>query len=61
MLAGVPGINAIDGILFRWSSANNPFYHGPHADLLTPLPFGVLCVFLYLVAREKVLNPGLKI
>lgn len=58
MLAGVPGINAIDGILQSWSSAHNPFYTGPYADLLTLLPFTVLCVFLYLVAREKVLRPA---
>jgi len=58
VLAGVPGINAIDGILQSWSSAHNPFYTGPYADLLTLLPFTVLCVFLYLVAREKVLRPA---
>jgi len=58
ILAGVPGINVIDGIMQEWSSAHNPFYTGPYADLLTLLPFTALCVFLYLVAREKVLKPG---
>lgn len=57
ILAGVPGINAIDGIMQEWSSAHNPFFTGPYADLLTLLPFTALCVFLYLVAREKVLRP----
>lgn len=57
VLAGVPGINVIDSIMQEWSSAHNPFYTGPYADLLTLLPFTALCVFLYLVAREKVLRP----
>lgn len=58
VLAGVPGINVIDGIMQEWSSSHNPFYTGPYADLLTLLPFSALCVFLYLVAREKVLRPA---
>jgi len=58
ILAGVPGINVIDSIMQEWSSAHNPFYTGPYADLLSLLPFTALCVFLYLVAREKVLRPA---
>jgi putative OPT family oligopeptide transporter len=57
VLAGVPGLNAIDGILQDWSTAHNPFYTGPNADLLSLLPFSVLCFILYLVAREKILAP----
>jgi hypothetical protein len=56
VLAGVPGINALDGILQEWSSAHNPFYAGPQADLLSLIPFAALSVFLYLVAREKILR-----
>jgi hypothetical protein len=55
-LAGVLG--DFDAAVTKWSSANNPFYNGPHADLLALIPFAVLVVFLYLVAREKVLTPG---
>lgn len=41
-----------------WSVANNPFWEGanhPYADALSLIPFILLCGFLYLVAREKLL------
>jgi putative OPT family oligopeptide transporter len=56
-LAGVPGINKIDDHLQKWSSANNPFFTGPHADLLSLIPYVLLCGFLYFVAKEKFLAP----
>jgi uncharacterized oligopeptide transporter (OPT) family protein len=55
-LAGV--LSDFDAIVTKWSTANNPFFDGPHADLLALVPFAVIVVFLYLVAREKVLKPG---
>ena len=39
----------------KWAAANNPFFEGPNADLLGLLPFAVLVVLLYLVAKEKLL------
>jgi len=56
-LAGVPGVNVIDGVIQRWAQANNPFFNGPYASALTLIPFLLLCGFLYLVAREKFLAP----
>jgi len=56
-LAGVPGVNHIDDLLQKWSTANNPFFEGPHSDLLSLVPYVLLCGFLYLVAREKLLKP----
>jgi putative OPT family oligopeptide transporter len=56
-LAGVPGVNRLDDALLRWSTAHNPFFEGPHADLLSLVPYVLLCGFLYLVAREKLLAP----
>jgi putative OPT family oligopeptide transporter len=41
----------------HWSRANNPFFSGPWADLLSLLPFLVLMILLYLVGREKILAP----
>jgi len=41
----------------RWSSAHNPFFEGPHADLLSLVPFAVLVGLLYLTAREVILAP----
>lgn len=54
-LAGALG--RIDGALTRWSTGHNPFFAGPHADLLALIPFVLLAGFLYLVAREKLLAP----
>lgn len=53
-LAGV--LSDFDHAIATWSLANNPFFEGPHADLLTLIPFGALCGFLYFVAREKLLR-----
>jgi len=57
-LAGVPGVNKIDDTLLKWSTANNPFFEGPNSDLLSLIPYVLLCGFLYLVAREKLLTPA---
>ncbi len=53
-LAGV--LSDFDASVSKWSTANNPFYSGEHADLLALIPFVLICGFLYLVAREKVLT-----
>ena len=47
-----------DARITDWSTAFNPFFDGPWSDALTLIPFAALCVFLYLVAREKLLRPG---
>ncbi len=46
-----------DASITTWSTAHNPFFEGPWADALTLVPFGILCVVLYLVGREKLLSP----
>jgi len=46
-----------DAAITAWSTARNPFFDGPNSDLLTLVPFAALCLFLYLVAREKLLTP----
>jgi uncharacterized oligopeptide transporter (OPT) family protein len=56
-LAGVPGINKLDDHLQKWSTANNPFFNGEHADLLSLIPYALICGFLYFVAKEKFLAP----
>jgi hypothetical protein len=35
-----------------WSTANNPFYGGAHADLLSMAPFVMLAALLYFVGRS---------
>ena len=56
--AGVLG--DFDTAVTKWATANNPFFEGPNADLLSLLPFGLMLGFLLLVAREKVLAPKAK-
>ena len=45
-----------DAALQHWAETSNPFYDGPHANLLSVLPFAVLTVLLLLVGREKLLG-----
>ena len=54
-LAGV--LDRYDAALTDWSTAHNPFFEGPNAAALSMLPYAALCLFLYLVAREKLLKP----
>jgi putative OPT family oligopeptide transporter len=56
ILAGVPAFESVNDAIDKWANAHNPFYAGPYSDALTLIPFGVLCVFLYLVGREVMLN-----
>ena len=44
----------------RWSSANNPFFEGPSADLLSLIPFALLVGLLYLVGREMIFRPRIE-
>ena len=53
--AGV--LSDFDFAIAQWSVAHNPFFEGPHSDLLSLIPFIAICGFLYLVAREKLLQP----
>jgi hypothetical protein len=53
----------IDKRLTDWAVANNPFWESAthhYADLLSLIPFVLLCGFLYLVAREKILATKLR-
>lgn len=49
--AGV--MTTFDQNLTDWSTAHNPFFEGPHSDLLTLLPYAVIVALLYWVGREK--------
>jgi putative OPT family oligopeptide transporter len=50
-LAGV--FDRADAALNDWSEAHNPFFHGPWSDLLSLIPFVLICTLLYLVGRER--------
>ncbi|HEX8281104.1 MAG TPA: OPT/YSL family transporter, partial [Chthoniobacterales bacterium] len=56
IMAGVPALADFTSRLTQWSTANNPFFHGPNSDLLALVPFTVLIVLLYLVGRDLLLS-----
>jgi hypothetical protein len=53
-LAGV--LDRTDAALTDWSLANNPFFAGPHSDLLALIPFIGIVVVLHLVGSGRLLN-----
>jgi uncharacterized oligopeptide transporter (OPT) family protein len=40
----------------EWAATQNPFFSGVNADLLSVLPFIILCGILYLTGREVILR-----
>jgi uncharacterized oligopeptide transporter (OPT) family protein len=53
-IAFVAGVLATwDHALTEWSRAHNPFFAGPHANLLSLLPFAILMAVLYATARRR--------
>ena len=57
MMAGLPSLAPMNERLAAWATAHNPFFTGPHADLLALIPFTALCLLLYLVGRDLLLAP----
>ena len=55
IMAGVPNLAPMNERIASWADTHNPFYSGPSADLLALIPFGVLCLLLYLVGRDVLL------
>ena len=45
-----------DKTISRWAEGN-PFFDGPWSNTLSLIPYVLLCGFLFLVAREKLLAP----
>ncbi|MBL9199734.1 MAG: OPT/YSL family transporter, partial [Opitutaceae bacterium] len=54
-LAGVLG--DFDAAVTKWSAANNPFYEGPHADLLALIPFAAITACLWWTGRTNPIAP----
>ena len=54
-MAGLPNLAPANERLAAWATAHNPFFNGPHADLLALIPFTALCLLLYLVGRDLLL------
>jgi hypothetical protein len=49
--AGV--LTDFDGAMTKWAQALNPFFGDAWGDVLSLLPYGLICVLLYWVGREK--------
>ncbi|HWJ96057.1 MAG TPA: OPT/YSL family transporter, partial [Telluria sp.] len=49
--AGV--LTDFDNNMLKWAEANNPFFAGASADLLSLIPYAVLIVLLFWIGREK--------
>ncbi len=52
----VPRLHTIGVQIEQWQAAHNPFFSGAKADLLSLIPFLILCGLLYLVGRDKLLK-----
>jgi hypothetical protein len=37
----------------EWAEAHNPFFNGPHSDLLSLLPFALISVVLYFIGKAR--------
>ena len=46
-----------DNAINDWATKHNPLFVGPYADGLSMIFFFGLCLFLYLVGRERLLSP----
>jgi putative OPT family oligopeptide transporter len=49
--AGV--LTDFDSNMAKWAESANPFFAGPNANLLTLIPYALIIVLLFWVAREK--------
>jgi putative OPT family oligopeptide transporter len=56
IIQGVPRMQPFNDKLDK-IAASNPFVSGPHADLMSCIPFLILMALLYMVGREIILAP----
>jgi putative OPT family oligopeptide transporter len=42
-----------DNAMNKWAESANPFFAGASSDLLSLIPYAVICVLLYVVGRER--------
>jgi hypothetical protein len=55
VLNGYPALANFNKGIEDWAKTSNPFFNGGWADLLSLIPFLVLCILLYLTGREIIL------
>ncbi|HKP85735.1 MAG TPA: oligopeptide transporter, OPT family [Blastocatellia bacterium] len=54
-LNGLPSLASFNGKIESWARDSNPFFNGDNANLLSLIPFVIICVLLYLAGRELIL------
>ncbi|HSB12186.1 MAG TPA: oligopeptide transporter, OPT family [Blastocatellia bacterium] len=54
-LQGLPQLSEFNRSIEEWARAHNPFFASPNANLLSLIPFIVMCVLLYMAGRELIL------
>src|SRR5262249_18230504 len=54
-LQGLPSLAEFNKHIEEWAGAHNPFFASPNADLLSLIPFAIMCVLLYMAGREMIL------
>ena len=54
-LQGLPQLADFNKGIEDWAHANNPLFDSAKADLLSLIPFVIMCVLLYLAGRELIL------
>ena len=54
-LNGLPSLAQFNGTIENWARESNPFFNGDNANMLSMIPFIIICVLLYLAGRELIL------
>src|SRR5205085_11616935 len=55
IVTGWPSLGDFNRRIGEWATAHNPFISGPNANLLSLIPFVIICILLYLAGRETIL------
>ena len=48
----VGALGKADEAITNWAEAHNPFFSGPHSDLLALVPFALIAIVLYFIGRR---------
>jgi uncharacterized oligopeptide transporter (OPT) family protein len=55
-LQGLPALAGFNKSVGEWAGQHNPFFAGEAAEILSLIPFAIMCVLLYLAGRELILR-----
>jgi putative OPT family oligopeptide transporter len=55
VMNGLESLQGFNTNIGNWANTQNPFFNGPNSNLLSLIPFVVICILLYLAGRETIL------